>query len=211
MAASGGIGSTGISDADFAAAHEKLRADPALQFDLPTMPPPDPPPAWLVRLLKAIAPYMEYIAWGLLILAALALLYIVARHLLAHGLPFFRRRAVAEEGQEPEWRPEAGSARQLLAEADALAAAGRHAEAVHLLLVRSIEEIERRRPHLVRPALTARDIAAADALPGKARRVFAGLAGLVERSLFGGRPVDAAAWRDARAAYEDFALPGAWR
>src|SRR3546814_12270255 len=55
-----------------------------------------------------------------------------------------------------------------------LAASGHYAEAVHLLLRRSIEEIERRRPHLVRPALTSRDIADSAAIPLDARRVFSG-------------------------------------
>lgn len=209
--AAGESASGRISEADFAAAHEKLRADPSIQFDMPAIKPPDPPPQWLINLLKAIAPYMEYIAWGLLIAAGLALLYVVARHLLENGLPFGRRAAKTVEQVEPEWRPEAGPARQLLREADALAAAGRYAEAVHLLLHRSIEEIERRRPHLIRPALTSRDIAAADGLPWNTRRVFSSIAAIVERSLFGGGQVDAEGWQTARAAYEDFALPQAWR
>lgn len=125
--------------------------------------------------------------------------------------PAVRARPDAAEATEPEWRPEAGPARQLLREADALAAAGHYAEAVHLLLRRSIEEIERHRPHLVRPALTSRDIAADPALPRDARRVFSGIATIVETSLFGGRPVNAAGWDEARTAYEDFALPQAWR
>ncbi|WP_380872596.1 hypothetical protein ACFB49_35180 [Sphingomonas sp. DBB INV C78] len=210
MASGENAGGT-ISEADFVAAHDKLRADTAIQFDMPAIKPPEPPPQWLVNLFKAIAPYMEYIAWGLLIAAGLALLYVVARHLLENGLPFARRAAKTVEHVEPEWRPEAGPARQLLREADALAAAGRYAEAVHLLLYRSIEEIERRRPHLVRPAFTSRDIAAADGLPGETRRVFSRIAAVVERSLFGGSDVDADGWQAARAAYEDFALPQAWR
>ncbi|SNS92621.1 protein of unknown function [Sphingomonas laterariae] len=200
-----------MNEADFSAAHDRLRADPAIQFDMPAITPPDPPPEWLIRLLKATGPYAEYIAWGLLILAGTALLYLIARHLLANGLPFARRGKMEAEAAEPEWRPEAGPARQLLAEADALAAAGRYAAAVHLLLQRSIEEIERRRPHLIRPAFTSRDIAAANGLPGQTRRVFAGIAAIVEASLFGGREVDAAGWQKARAAYEDFALPQVWR
>lgn len=199
-----------ISEADFIAAHDRLRADAAIQFDLPAARPPDPPPRWLLDLLEAIAPYMKWVAWGLIALAGAALLYVVARRLIANGLPFGRGRT-PPEAAAPEWRPEAGPARQLLREADALAAAGQYAEAVHLLLRRSIEEIERRRPHLVRPALTSRDIAAASALPRDARRVFSGIAAIVETSLFGGRPVDAAGWDAARAAYEDFALPQAWR
>ena len=92
-----------------------------------------------------------------------------------------------------------------------MAAQGRFAEAVHHLLFRSIEDIAKRRPRLVRPALTSRELAAADAIPGPARELCAGIARLVERSLFGGRAVDADDWASARRAYADFALPGTWR
>lgn len=210
MAAGNGAGGS-ISEADFIAAHDRLRADTAIQFDMPIARPPDPPPQWLIDLFRLIAPYMKWIAWGLITVAVLALLYVIVRHFLANGLPFGRSRAEPAQDAAAEWRPEAGPARQLLREADALAAQGRYAEAVHLLLRRSIEEIERRRPHLVRPALTSRDIAAAITLPPEVRRVFSGIAGIVENSLFGGRPVDGEGWRAARSAYEDFALPQAWR
>lgn len=210
MAAADGADGT-ISEASFLAAHDKLRADPAIQFDMPIARPPDPPPQWLIDLLRLIAPYMKWIAWGLIAIVVVALLYVIARHFIAHGLPFGRRKTMPEEQAEAEWRPEAGPARQLLGEADALAAQGHYAEAVHLLLRRSIEEIERRRPHLVRPALTSRDISGAVALPLEARRVFSGIAGIVETSLFGGHAVDMEGWRAARTAYEDFALPQAWR
>jgi hypothetical protein len=63
----------------------------------------------------------------------------------------------------------------------------------------------------VRPALTSRELAAAEAIPAPARDLFARIARLVERSLFGGRPVAADDWTTARAAYADFALPGTWR
>lgn len=114
--------------------------------------------------------------------------------------------AAGEDG----WVPDAAPARALLAEADALAAQDRFAEAVHLLLIRSVEEIQRRRPQLVRPALTSRDLAAIRGLPGTPRMLFAGIARVVERSLFGGRPVGADDWQQCRAAYADFALPRAW-
>ena len=67
------------------------------------------------------------------------------------------------------------------------------------------------RPRLVRPALTSRELAAAEAVPPVARDLFSRIARLVERSLFGGRAVDAGDWSTARAAYADFVLPGTWR
>ena len=63
----------------------------------------------------------------------------------------------------------------------------------------------------MRPALTSRELSASDGLPAAARQLFAAIAGLVERSLFGGREVGQADWNQARTAYADFALPRAWR
>lgn len=195
-----------------AIAHERLRADATIQFDLPTYQPPQPP-AWLKPLgefLQWIAPVAKYLIWGLLGIVAALILWFVIRHFAAVGWPWRRKPRDGEE-DEAEWRPEAGRARQLLHEADALAAGGRFAEAAHLLLFRSVEEIERRRPHLVRPALTSRDIARAEGLPATARQTFAAIARTVETSLFGGRAVDADSWQACRRAYEDFAFAGNWR
>ena len=125
--------------------------------------------------------------------------------------PRHRRLIAVDVEEEETWAPEAAPARAWLREADALAAEGRYAEAVHHLLFRSIEDIGRRRPRLVRPALTSRELAAAEALPPPARSLFARIAGLVEHSLFGGRPVEAGDWTAARAAYADLVLPGTWR
>jgi len=108
------------------------------------------------------------------------------------------------------WRPEEKAARALLAEADAMAAAGRYDEAARLLLHRSLEDIAARRPTLLRPALTSREIAGVPSLPDAVRGAFAAMAAPVERSLFGGRALDSAAWQEARAAYGDFALSKAW-
>jgi hypothetical protein len=98
----------------------------------------------------------------------------------------------------------------MLEDADRLAAQGLFAEAAHLLLHRSIDDLEGRRPTAVRPALTARDIARLESLPSAARGSFQLIAEVVERNFFGGRPVDAAAFADCRRAYESFALPEAW-
>ena len=85
-------------------------------------------------------------------------------------------------------------ARAWLDEADALAARGLYAEAVHHLLFRSVEDIQRAARTLVRPSLTSRELAAASGIPTIARELFARIAGYVERSLFGGRPVVADDW-----------------
>jgi len=218
-----------------AAAHRALRADPAVQFSMSPPQAPPPPPKWLIdfidwlgRVLKPVgrffswlsslmpdAPYARILLWTVIAIAAAAVIWLIVER-FRHGewrMPRLRRArqvAVAAEVEE-EWAPDAAPAREWLAEADALAARGLFAEAVHHLLFRSIEDIARRRPQLVRPALTSRELSAAAAVPRQARDLFAGIARTVEKSLFGGRAVSAADWRSARAAYADFALPGVWR
>lgn len=221
-------------DQDFASAHQALRADPAIQFSLtPADPPPKPPQwlrdliEWLDKVLKPVerlfdwigslmpdAPFARFLLWTVLAIAAAALLSMIYMR-LRHGqwrLPWGNRQtAEFIPADEEEWRPEAAPVRSWLDEADALAAEGRFAEAIHHLLLRSIEDIARRRPRLVRPALTSRELSASDGIPAAARDLFAAIARLVERSLFGGREVGRSDWHEARTAYADFALARAWQ
>jgi len=185
-----------------AEAHARLRADKDVQFDLPQVPPPKMPdvhgPGFDLSILF----------WILVAVGAAFILYLIVRAIMN------RVRSgpdeVSAEREVAAWRPEEQVARALLAEADAMAAAGRYDEAARLLLHRSLEDIAKRRPKLLRPALTSREIARVGALPDAVRGAFAAMAAPVERSLFGGRPLDRSAWEQARVAYGDFALPKAW-
>jgi hypothetical protein len=112
---------------------------------------------------------------------------------------------------ETEWRPTPAAARLLLEECDALAAEGRYSEAVHLLLLRSIEDIEERRPRLVRPALTSREIGSLAAVPASARADFGRIARTVEHALFAGNPVDSVQFTHCRREYESFVFAPVWR
>lgn len=228
---------TGGTDARLAAAHRALREGGEVQFDLPPADPPRRPPAWLEalgewvrwalspigRLFRWIgsmmpdAPYARIFLWAMIaILALLVIATVVTR--LREGqwrLPRWgRARAVGatdDAADAADWTPDAAPARRWLDQADALAREGRYGEAIHHILLRSVEDIAKRRPRLVRPALTSRDLARADAIPDAPRRLFADLAAVVERSLFGGAAVDAADWDRCRAAYAEFALPQGWR
>jgi len=205
-----------IDSAKVDAAWKAIRADGSIQFDLPqkVVEPRDPPPEWLEPVLRGIGRFVlwvgggwQAILWVIGIVIALALLFALVpslREWVAEKVG--RRRMVAEA---PAWTPTETRARALLEDADALAADGRYDEAVHLLLFRSIDDIVAWRGDLVRPADTSRDIARVEALPPHARGVFAGIVAAVERSLFGGRALDAGDWQRARADYAGFALKGA--
>lgn len=194
---------------EFAAAHARLVAKGAVQLDLPVPAPPPPPPSWLRDLIEALShggPVFKFVFWAGVVVVALILLrllYPLVRRLLA-------RLGDKTEAPEPGWRPEAAPARQLLDEADALAAAGDFGEAAHLVLLRSVEQIARHRPDALQPALTSRDIVRTAPLPGDVRSAFGVIADIVEAGLFGGRAVGRDAWLACRAAYEGVAFPRAW-
>jgi hypothetical protein len=198
------------ASARFDAAHAKLLADSSIQFEMTTYK-PDPPPAWLEALFNLIgASGSRIVFWIVLGVAAIALIAFIARRAQESDWSWLRRRK-AEEEEAQAWRPEEAPARALLQEADSLAAAGRYGEAAHLLLFRSIEDIDRRRPDLVRPALTSRDIAIAPALPSGPKSAFGRIVSTVERSLFGRRTLEAHDWKACREAYQEFAFASAWK
>lgn len=196
--------------ATFESAHRALAGDKAFQFEMTGVEPPPPPPGWLrpvIEMLQALGPVFKIIFWLGLAAIVVAILWFIAREVIRVRLPEKGARLdIADDG----WRPAPAAALALLSDADALAAEGRFAEAVHLLLLRSINDIDGRLPNTVRPALTARDIAGLSRLPTAARPAFDRIASVVEGSLFGGRAVDRAAFVDCRAAYEAFAFPQAW-
>ncbi|HEY0012551.1 MAG TPA: hypothetical protein VGB79_06815 [Allosphingosinicella sp.] len=194
-----------------AEAHRALVQDSSIQFDLPAYVPP-PPPGWLKWLdsLFSGAPAFKVLFWVLVAVVAVAVVYAVIRWIERGGLAFLMGKNKSEPEAEEVWTIAEAPARALLAEADRLAGSGHYSEAAHLLLFRSIEEIDRRRPALVRPALTSRDIAGAPQLPEGPRGAFQRIAMAVERSLFGGRRLDERDWLGCRAAYEEFAMAKAW-
>lgn len=195
------------ADRDFAAAHQALLGDRTIQFDLPRVE-IQPPPEWLSHGLGAFGPVMQALFWVIAAALVLLVVYLIVRWALGAD---WRRRRQGDEDDAESWRPAEAPARQLLGEADALAGQGLFSEAARLLLFRSIEDIDKRRPDLVRPALTSRDIAGLPAIPHRPRSAFSRIAMLVERSLFAARPLAEADWRDCRSAYEDFAFADGWR
>jgi len=201
---------------DAGRAWQQVRDSADIQFA--PLPPEPPLPApetpqwlqWLGRLLRDIFepvgralgmswPVLEKI----LIAAGIGLLLFLLWRLLGPWIASRRKRARAPE---PAWAPDRAAAAALLADADRLAGEGRFGAAVHLLLQRSVTQIAQARPEWLRPASTAREIAALPALPERARNAFAVIAARVERSLFAMRSLDRTDWDAARAAYADFAL-----
>ncbi|MEW4467883.1 hypothetical protein AB1K62_08645 [Parasphingorhabdus sp. JC815] len=204
-------------NASFDAAWKDVRADSDIQFTNIVPEPKQEPPEWWTDFLQwlndALAPVADVMvtAWPVLRIIFLALLAAGVLTLLWVILsPYWQEWRNRKAETKEEWRPDQEAARQLLDEADALAAKGQFAEAAHLLLFRSIAEIEERRPDLLRPSNTAREIEQFDALPENARAMFAVIAGHVERGVFAAAPIGEEGWAASRHAYGAFALPETW-
>ena len=193
-------------------AHDQLLKDSSIQFDRTGYTPPEPPGwlHWIGDALEAIAPVMKWVFWAGLALLAGLILFAIIREILRLRAP--RPKAIEPKpAATTEWRPKARAARDLLADADAPAQKGLYAEAAHLLLLRSVQDIEKNQPRALRVSLTTREIASLKTLPEAARPAFTRIGQVVERSLFGGSAVDAHDFADCRDAYEAFALPEGWR
>jgi hypothetical protein len=208
-------GAAGAADR-VATAHEALLRQPGLQFEFEAQPPPPELPDWLrgflqflAGLLEGTRPFFQVLFWTAIAVLVGLILYFVVREAVRH----YRKEGEggsAKYDTVPDWRPPVARARGLLSDADRLAAEGRYAEAIHLLLFRSIEDIDAKRPHTVKPALTSRDILDLQALPFMARKALSRLVKTVEWSFFGGRAVDATDFAACRRAYEEFAFPESW-
>ncbi|MEL6387701.1 MAG: hypothetical protein AAFR00_10145 [Pseudomonadota bacterium] len=201
------------------ALHEAFLTDQDLQLAFPEPEPEEDeqaePPGWLRWLIDALGSVFQTLgpllrlAFYLIVGAGVvAILAFILRGALESRFAWLKRDRGpgVEDSVAPDFRPDAQAARSLLDEADALAARGRFAEAVHLLLFRSIEDIQRQHEGGVPVSLTAREIASLDALPDRARNRLSPIIQIVERSFFGGRTVDGEGWRSARTSYEEFAF-----
>lgn len=156
----------------------------------------------LAELFAPLAPAMPYILGALalafigLLLSPVVRLFITTR--------FERLFARDHLRADASWRPSQAAVTALLSEIDALAANGDYDAAVHLLLVRSVADIDSFRPDLVRKHSSARDIVSHPLLPEAARPAFAQIVGWVEKSYFAGIAVGKAGFDACRAAYVAF-------
>lgn len=91
-----------------------------------------------------------------------------------------------------------------LDEVDALAAQGRFAEAIHVLLLRTIAALPKAAAAGPAPSLTSREILDRTSFRAGARDAMAGLVDAVEVSLFGGRPVPETSYRECRTRFDRF-------
>lgn len=212
-----------VDDARLQRAMDAFEADSALQRERPEWEPevqafeprenrsgPNPIAQAIAAFFNAIGPLLGYLLVIAIALAILAGLYMVFGESITLRGRQKEKKAEADISIVPDLRPEEARAHALLEDADRLAAEGRFAEAVHLLLFRSIDDIQEKRSGIIGRSLTAREIGALGILPDAVRGALSPIIRIVERSFFGGRDVDETGWQEARASYETFAFGEAW-
>ena len=127
--------------------------------------------------------FLQLFLWGLLVAVVVASVLFIA------GSIRQRRRGDDEDGTlELEGSVELSE--RPLANAEQAAARGDYAEAIHLLLLGTIEEIRTSIGYDAPRWLTSREIARAAPLPADALPPLEALIGTVERSYFGEIPVE---------------------
>ena len=198
------------ADADFQTTRPEWEPDPVERNERDQSTGPNPIAQFFANLFRAIGQVAGYLLILLIIIAIFAGLYLVLGESFTLRGKQKEKHADPDLSTAPDLRPEQTRARALLEDADALAAEGRFAEAVHLLLFRSIDDIQTKKTGVIGRSLTSREIGALGVLPGPVRDTLLPIIRIVERSFFGGQDVNETSWREARASYEQFAFGAAW-
>jgi len=198
------------SEDEIESAFRAIKRDETYQFELPDpiARPDRKPPSQFERSLgrffngifSFLAPMFQiifYLGVGVLIIGAL---YLIGRAIYETRFAIPAKKKEEEAPEIPLYQPAEAQARILLDEVDRLAAEGRYGEAVHTLLFRSIQDIDRNRPNVVRRSLTSREIGSLSVLTADARRAFSTIAGVSELAHFGGVSVNEAGFQTARKA-----------
>jgi len=200
------------SEAEIENAYRAVKRNEAYQFELAEAIPRKPrkKPSGFSRaigkffnafftILEPILKLAFYLGVGVLLVGAA---YLIGRAI--YETRFAKPKVQkAEDPEVPLYQPAQAQARILLDEVDRLAAEGRYGEAVHTLLFRSIQDIDRNRPNVVRRSLTSREIGSLSVLTPEARNAFSIIAGVSELAHFGGVSVNKAGFETARKAYAD--------
>jgi hypothetical protein len=175
---------------------------PAEKKDEPiVLPEPWDPPAWLAYILRAMF-------WLLIGVAVLLAIFYLGRE-----IPVWlgrRRQTKAGKAAMVQGTPVTIDSQLLdaLGRADRLAAEGQFAEALHLLLLHSIDYLKRHLGGVYGPSNTAREILHRSRLPDVGRKSLGAIVDAAEISYFGGRPVDGGIYASCRQHYQAFAFGG---
>ncbi|MGE0422815.1 MAG: hypothetical protein AB7O88_11150 [Reyranellaceae bacterium] len=166
--------------------------------DVQMAPPPRRPPPGEVTVPLGDG-IVTYLLGGVLVIV----LVMIAMRLLGGGWRWSRADDSADAVPTPgAARSQRVEAIARLDDADQAAADGDWAQAIHILLLTSIDRLRRQTGQGVPVALTARELIHHLKLADQARGDLAALVGAAELCHFGGRPADRALYDSVRTHYE---------
>lgn len=145
---------------------------------------------------------MRFILWGLVVVASVLIASWLASELSRFG---GSAEFVPEDVRDRMQAASAAIIERPLGDADELAARGEFAEAIHTLLLRTLQELARTAAVRVGPATTSREILARVPLLADARSALAGLITAVEITHFGDEPANAGDYDRCRQQFHVFA------
>lgn len=191
------------------AAVETVLSDGRYQTELPNGARPEEPeiaesPPWRFEMPDGLSGLARLLMWILVGAGAvLAAIFVITE------ISSFRRRprggaSRAEHGPAPGDAAGGGpkAAGTSLDEADRLAREGRHADALHMLLLDCIAQLRRLRfEGLIAPSLTSREVASRLSLPEQSANALSTIVSAVELTHFGGRVPDESDYLRCRQSY----------
>lgn len=161
------------------------------------------PRTYSVPAAGGLAQIASLVLWMLVGVAVVMIVFLLVQGLRQRG----REEVAAPEPDAEDDGAAERAARVVrpLGDAEALAAQGRYAEAIHALLLRTIEELARTLPTSLPHAFTSREIVRRVPMPPRARDALSELVAAVELCYFGARMPGAAEYHTCRARFQEFA------
>ncbi len=154
---------------------------------------PPKPPGWLAAIFKAIGkffdifgPVLKYIIWGgLILLTGLGIYYFIDKFKWNGGRPESSNKIARKEIRRAATAPKDRQTRPpTLEDADKMAARGNFADAVHFLLLASIDYIQNKLKGLLEISETSREISQNNIIAERDRLLLSPMVRQVEKSLF---------------------------
>jgi hypothetical protein len=142
-----------------------------------------------------------WVLWGIVIVGAALCLFWLATELLRYGGD---DAAIAQDAAVPA-APDLSVIERPLGDAEELARRGEYREAIHTLLLRTLQELVRTASVRVAPAMTSREILSRVPLLADSRDALAGLITAVELTHFGASDATEADYLRCRAQFQVFA------
>jgi hypothetical protein len=188
-------GAADLSAADPGQVAVEAVRDGDIQTDLPMAAPL--PPSWINLNLPMSV--FDVALWIAVLCGAGVIAYFISDILPKGGIARRSRWGAAADAAGTGG-PRSGEAAQIAA--DQLAQQGRFVEAIHVLLLQSLNEVRRRLDLRFADSLTSREIVRRAGLPNRAEQALRDIVERVERAYFGTHPTGAEDYQACRERYE---------